>query len=191
MALINKNTFDILQSIDFNGFETFDCGKGFNKEDYFECDEEIAPVISLLNKKGYKTKFCCQGHLYDSIGCGAFSLNMYEGYDIYENVPGIIQIENEDRKMPSVIFRQQVSSDMYIIFEDASNLPEPPKGFYLKNNKLETDIFPKSISCTDKYMQDKPYSFFTKKIKLLSLLYKWVEELPDADNIEPSELLKE
>ena len=54
MAYININTFDILE-----------CPLKENIEDYFECDEFIAPIISLLNKKGYRTKFCCEGHLYD------------------------------------------------------------------------------------------------------------------------------
>ena len=30
----------------------------------FECDDLIAPIISVLNKKGYKTNFCCAGHPY-------------------------------------------------------------------------------------------------------------------------------
>jgi hypothetical protein len=29
----------------------------------FVCDEWIAPIIQILNKKGYKTKYCCSGHL--------------------------------------------------------------------------------------------------------------------------------
>lgn len=28
----------------------------------FQVDDLIAPVISLLNRKGYKTAFCCSGH---------------------------------------------------------------------------------------------------------------------------------
>ena len=30
----------------------------------FECDDLIAPIISLLNQKGYKTNYCCAGHPY-------------------------------------------------------------------------------------------------------------------------------
>ena len=30
-----------------------------------EVDEMIAPIISLLNKKGYKTRYCCSGHCYE------------------------------------------------------------------------------------------------------------------------------
>lgn len=28
----------------------------------FEVDELIAPIISILNNKGYKTEYCCSGH---------------------------------------------------------------------------------------------------------------------------------
>ena len=31
-------------------------------DDIFEVDEAIAESIVLLNKKGYKTLFCCSGH---------------------------------------------------------------------------------------------------------------------------------
>lgn len=51
MAYINKNDFSILDYI-----------KDEDQENYFECDELIAPAISLLNKKGYETIFCCSGH---------------------------------------------------------------------------------------------------------------------------------
>lgn len=37
------------------------------QEDVFEVDEFIAPIISLLNKKGYITTACCSGHVTD---CG-------------------------------------------------------------------------------------------------------------------------
>lgn len=32
------------------------------KGNTFYCDEWIAPTISLLNKKGYFTEYCCSGH---------------------------------------------------------------------------------------------------------------------------------
>ena len=37
-----------------------DCGIPFNAYDII--DPNIAPIISLLNKKGYTTQFCCEGH---------------------------------------------------------------------------------------------------------------------------------
>ena len=54
MTLINKETFDILESINFEALQEFKCRIDINPDDYFECDEEIAPIICLLNKKGYR-----------------------------------------------------------------------------------------------------------------------------------------
>ena len=56
MSLIHKKSFDILN----------DCEEG-KGDDYFEVDENIALIISLLNKKGYKTTFSCSGHAFANI----------------------------------------------------------------------------------------------------------------------------
>lgn len=54
---------------------------------YFECDEIIAPLISLLNRKGYKTKHCCSGHFSirygDSVRFGKLSSSGMEGYPYF------------------------------------------------------------------------------------------------------------
>ena len=43
---INSETFEIMNNI-------------------IEVDEAIAETISILNKKGYYTKYCCSGHVKD------------------------------------------------------------------------------------------------------------------------------
>lgn len=45
MKYIDKKTFEIIDD-----------------SNYFEVDDNIANTISVLNKKGYKTKACCSGH---------------------------------------------------------------------------------------------------------------------------------
>ena len=57
MAYINKNDFSIIKS----------CQDPRIIDNYFECDDLIAPAISLLNRKGYRTVFCCSGHPYATI----------------------------------------------------------------------------------------------------------------------------
>ena len=52
MAYMNLETYNIFNFISNN----------VDKDKFVEIDELIAPIISLLNKKGYKTKFCCSGH---------------------------------------------------------------------------------------------------------------------------------
>ena len=35
--------------------------------DLIECDDFIAPIISILNKKGYKTVWSCSGHMNETL----------------------------------------------------------------------------------------------------------------------------
>ena len=49
----------------YMNIETYDIVSTYNKEDedkYVEVDPATAVHISLLNKKGYKTRYCCSGH---------------------------------------------------------------------------------------------------------------------------------
>lgn len=55
MVYINKDTFEIYENL--IGYEN-------ELDNYFECDEFIAYTIMLLNIKGYKTNYCCAGHIY-------------------------------------------------------------------------------------------------------------------------------
>jgi hypothetical protein len=52
MVYIDKKDFNIYFGVDDIRI----------KAPLFEVDELIAPVISMLNKKGYITTFCCSGH---------------------------------------------------------------------------------------------------------------------------------
>lgn len=54
MAYIDKKTFKPYSEITVSEVE----------KRSFECDDLIAPIISILNQKGYKTSFCCAGHPY-------------------------------------------------------------------------------------------------------------------------------
>lgn len=54
MVLVHKKTFDIYTRIVGD----------YNKDEYFACDELLAPTIYALNTKGYITTNCCTGHTY-------------------------------------------------------------------------------------------------------------------------------
>lgn len=89
MVFINKKDFSIV-----NVIEDADM-----RDDYFECDDFIAPAISLLNKKGYKTYACCSGHYPPkSTTCGfnvSFkNLHTFDG----TNMPGTFIQVNPNRK---------------------------------------------------------------------------------------------
>lgn len=56
-----------------------------------EIDELMLPIIKTLNEKGYKTDFCCSGHVYENKfgSCPYILLNdsIYEGsYDKYSKI---------------------------------------------------------------------------------------------------------
>ena len=46
-------------------FKCHKCTKCDHEEENIEIDSKLAFQISILNKKGYKTKFCCSGHALD------------------------------------------------------------------------------------------------------------------------------
>lgn len=73
LVYINTNTFDIVSGIPDN--EKY--------QDYFQCDPLIAEGISDLNKKGYKTLICCQGHV-PRMSCGSLLENIKSGYVAFE-----------------------------------------------------------------------------------------------------------
>lgn len=89
MVLINKKTFEIYTRI---------VGEDYDKNEYFECDELLAPTIYNLNLKGYLTEFCCTGHIYPEKQKRAdggvsyiydnFYINFKEKYDFdFKNFP--------------------------------------------------------------------------------------------------------
>lgn len=53
MIYMKADTYDLTDSYDYE-----------EKNNYIVLDPGIAPSISILNKKGYFTKFCCEGHPY-------------------------------------------------------------------------------------------------------------------------------
>lgn len=56
MVYIGQKSFRIYKSIEDKNID----------EPVFECDELLAPTIQLLNMLGYKTTYCCSGHLVDN-----------------------------------------------------------------------------------------------------------------------------
>ena len=120
MSLIHKDNFDILN----------DCEEG-KEDDYFEVDENIALVISMLNKKGYKTTFCCSGHAFANIN--EFRAEKKEDFDclIFLNLQDI-RYENGRYKA----FDKDNAKYCYIVFEKDYTFTELPEGFtYNKGNK--------------------------------------------------------
>lgn len=85
MVAIDSKTFDIVL------FDSVDSVNGEQFPKVFECDDYIAPVVSMLNRKGYYTQFSCQGHVSSS---KYRHIPDYENLVVeYETVPDIVNID--------------------------------------------------------------------------------------------------
>ena len=59
--------------------------KGFpHTEELFECDDLVAPILSELNKRDYKTKYSCNGH-FSKLDKTAFFDEIYGGFIVNDN----------------------------------------------------------------------------------------------------------
>lgn len=190
MAHIHKETYDIIQESNIEGL----------LDDYFEVDDLIALPIQALNKKGYKTLFCCAGHAFDELN-EAFCLEE----TTVEQSPfvGTFKVEKvcaeEDGKRSFRILFRQSNRTAYIVFDNGIKLPNLPKGFCLDGNAEDGD-HPIKVAAIDEdgneipsplegtirmtacYENDLPvYKFYAKVLEDMTCLYEWVLALPAHD----------
>lgn len=153
MSLIHKEKFDILN----------DCEDG-RENDYFEVDENIALAISMLNKKGYRTTFCCSGHAFANIN--EFRADNKEDFDC------LIFFDLQDIRYENGRYKaldKDNAKYCYIVFEKDYTFPKLPEGFtYDKSNKT---IEKEYVSESD------TYDLIQEIVDSMKALYEWVLEL--------------
>ena len=106
MVIISKKTFEVFTSDSADAL----------KEEYFECDELIAPSISLLNLKGYTTMNSCAGHGFIRNGV----VTVFSKNDADISIPGTYRIEKKDENFEGIYnlyFKQWVHLEAYIQFK--------------------------------------------------------------------------
>ena len=170
MAFINKNDFSIVSYVS-------DC---ILSKNYFECDDLIAPAISLLNKKGYKTEFCCSGHPYSVIDSMAASA--YPSEKDIENIGIISIVPSENTKdIPDWVDKKEYS--YYITFYNSY----PDCGFYVTfKEDYEFNNLPKGAYIHEEggiyWNIDEPstndFNMVTRIYEFNKAFYEWVEKLP-------------
>ncbi len=186
MAYININTYDILELPEKDDLD-----------DYFECDEFIAPIISLLNKKGYKTKFCCEGHLFDVASTAEVTPRDESEEPSEDTILGYVSheaIDNGDFKYLVHMKRSELHG--YITFEAYVNFgkyldtfPETNVFAYYDNQSIRWDYIDdedKSLSAerqAELKFQADPYKHFEDQIRFLKDMYEWAKSLPNYDSI--------
>ena len=92
---------------------------------FFEVDEEIAETISILNKKGYKTRYCCAGHIEDD--CYKVKLPIYLLDEVKsKNMSRIAKIE---KNFFWYYGGNRAGTGVYISFIEHYNFKSLPNGF--------------------------------------------------------------
>lgn len=174
MALINKKDFSIISTNQDHR----------TQDDYFECDDLIAPAISLLNRKGYKTECCCSGHPFPSID--AEVREEYPSDEIEDPDVDILWIENSDKVLLEVdwdfddeeypwfvIAKYNFCSMFYVTFEERHEFTNLPEGAEIDEDNggiyWTWDYYPKPTDNFDAMM---------KIYEINKIFYEWVEKLP-------------
>lgn len=157
MAYMDLKTFDIWAESNIDGFH----------DNQIEIDEVIAPIIRELNIKGYKTKFSCSGHPFESIN-EAFT----DSEESAECLVGLIKTECSNYPtMPIRALYLMPDNDFYISFDGISQNDFPlslPYGFYWDD---ETTI-------RYRYKKSEVYELLEERLKASKLLYQWAVSLP-------------
>ena len=164
-SIIDKETFEV-------------CTHAEDHPKVFVCDKPIAPVISILNKKGYKTFASCSGH---------YRIEFYEYFD--EDINNLEEYQNDERiiikkiKDKTFDYWEEVDKTLlYILFDDKYEFNDLPSEFKLIVNDGK-EYLRTSIECEISfYDKNKNHR---KMIDVLNeiddkckMLKDWTEKLP-------------
>ena len=119
-------------------------------------EDEIRPIVSNLNKKGYKVKYSSPGH---------------------------IKLRKKEDKEPDGVYKGKLYSDARIMFDGKYKLPDAPKYWYFRNVDGCDYLDIEPITYNDK--DGTPDEAFAKwKDNYMASLKDWVNNLKDASNSE-------
>lgn len=165
-SIIDRTTFEV-------------CTHAEDHSKVFICDKSIAPVIALLNKKGYKTFSSCSGH---------YKLEFYEYFD--ENINKLEEYQKNERiiikkvKDSSFDYWKEVDkTHIYILFADEYKFDNLPSGFIVDTND-GLDHLRTYIECEINYYdknngRKKMIDVLNEIDDKCNLLKKWAINLPD------------
>lgn len=164
-SIIDKATFEV-------------CTHAEDHPDVFVCDKPIAPVISILNKKGYKTFASCSGH---------YKIEFYEYFD--EDINNLKEYQNDERIIIKKIkdntfdYWQEVDKTLlYILFVHEYEFNDLPSEFKVSiDNGLD---YPRTcIECEISYYDEnnehrKMFDVLNEIDDKCKLLKEWADNLP-------------
>lgn len=168
-SIIDKETYEV-------------CTHAEDHPQVFICDKTIAPVISILNKRGYKTYASCSGH---------YRIEFYEYCN--EDICNLKEFQKDDRiiikkiKDTSFDYWQEIDKTrIYILFTNEYLFDNLPAGFNISTNN-GLDYSRTYIECIINYYDEnnehKKMSDVLKEIdSKCELLKEWATQLPIISN---------
>lgn len=125
---MNGKTYSDISSSDIDDFYLdinliFTCSFCENRTNGIELDPNIAEDISILNKKGYTTKYCCEGHISDHQYIAIPYIYFNDTHDsIVKNLPGTWHVDSDG--YDGFIIRGDISNSKKKILEDLHKMVE-------------------------------------------------------------------
>lgn len=149
---INTKTFDIIDNV-------------------FEVDEDIAESISLLNKKGYYTRYSCLGHVKDPRMYEMYKVNKSGEFD--DKDLGFIVEDNKDYYQ---ILMPNRYTSIYVMFDKKYKFDNLPDVFYTLDEEVTT-IY-KDIMYYENNIKKNSNDIESEIKKFNIKLLEWVKSLP-------------
>jgi len=173
MAFIHKGKLKILGDV------FLDDRDPINNNVMFECDELIAPAICELNKRGYKTKYSCQGHYAQIIHNN--ETKRYETINAAYSCPYIL-FELED--LPSTptgwtkFYTPKKLIDKSKLYNKAGTILIESKEMIHEILGYEVRSYVSLYSTDPRTMEnDNVFEFYRDILDLMEYLYNWSRTL--------------
>ena len=152
-----------LAYLDAKTYEIFQGGCMEETSDqYFEVDDMIAPAIRILNRKGYKTEYCCAGHPFPTLNLFEYLANKETDkedlMDYLSSIPDTKAVScNSDGNILCVARSAAGFTSLYINFSIEIKIPFIPAGAELEEDNTlrieyefeNTDSFKQICECMD------------------------------------------
>ena len=159
--------------IDRESFEV--CVHAEDHPKVFICDKLIAPSISKLNKKGYRTIASCSGH-YSYSYYEWFNVNINELEKIKSNSKNIIKRIDTD----SFDYISEIESTrIYVLFDEKYLFDSIPDGYKISDFNGKGVILDHKVDYYKNGSRRKQKDVVNEIEEYCKILDKWASELPE------------